>query len=131
MRSKFADKINEKISNSFQSIDSVDESLLAEAALRDALDLFLTEVVFFGLGAVLACGSYGENNNEFEEGCSPTGKSIADDVCGLEVRDIGEERIYGVDDVDEELWPSLSNPKTLKGELSNSNSDAPRGFQRF
>lgn len=94
-------------SNSFQRIDSVDESLLAEVALRDALDRFLTEVAFFGLGAVLACGSYGgENNNEFEEGCSPTGNSTAGNVCGLEVRDIGEDNIYGVDDVDDELWPS-------------------------
>lgn len=99
--------INERISNSFQRIDSVEESLLAEAALRDALDLFLTEVAFFALGAVLVCDSYGgENNNEFEEGCSPIGKSKVDGVCGLDVRDIGEESIYGVDDVDEELWPS-------------------------
>lgn len=86
--------INERISNSFRRIDSVDESLLAEAALRDVLDLFLTEVAFFGLGAVLACGSYGgENNNEFEEGCSPIGKSTEDGVCGLDVRDKGEDSI--------------------------------------
>jgi hypothetical protein len=98
---------NERISNSFQRIDRVEESLLAEAALRDALDFFLTEVAFFVLGAVLACGSYGgENNKELEEGCSPIGKSTVDGVCGLDVREIGEESIYGVDDVDEELWPS-------------------------
>jgi hypothetical protein len=47
----------------------------------DALDLFLTEVAFFGLGAVLTCGSSGgENSKEFEEGCSPMGKSTADDA---------------------------------------------------
>lgn len=98
--------INERISNSFQ-IDSFEESLLAEAALRDVFDLFLIEIAFFGLGAVLACGSYGgENNKEFEEGCSPTGKSTTDGVYGLDVRDIGEDSMYGVDDVDEELWPS-------------------------
>jgi hypothetical protein len=86
--------INERISNSFQRIDSVEESLLAEAALRDVFDLFLTEVTFFGLGAVLAWGSYGgENNKEVEDGCSPTGKSTADGVCGLDVRDIGEDSI--------------------------------------
>ena len=96
--------INERLSNSFQRIDSVEESLLAEAAFRDVFDLFLTEVAFFGLGAVLACGSYGgENNKEFEEGCSPTGKSTADSVYGLDVRD--DDSTYGVDDVDE-LWPS-------------------------
>ena len=89
--------MNGRVSNSFQSRERVEESLLAEAALRDALDLFLRELAFFGLGARLACGSFGgENSNEFDEGCSPMGKSTAEEGHGLELKDRGAD-IYGVD----------------------------------